>query len=200
MYFKAFSNSYNNFKDPWQFKSEIYKQMLDEFYDVAKGYVSVLTGLEIENFKDEEDKKFVDFVSIERDVTKFCTDRANQYVEVDPTTYIGNRLFMASKIGDTQNRFALVPVGDNYSLRGGYYERKNFGFVPKTFHKKPIMVSRFNYKTGRHESIDVNMDDILYLFCAYKGKIEGIPADIHSCKKLILFYPNEHISSLYLTA
>ena len=177
--------------NPWQFKQETYKQMLDEFHELAKGYVSVISGLEIATFKDQEDKKLIDFVSVKRDITKFYTDRTNQYVEVDPTTYIGNRLFFANLVDDCQSRVALVPVTSNYAARGGYYEKKGSMFAPKTFHKKHIMVSKLNYKTGKEETIDINMEDVLYLFCAYKGKIEDIPASVNTCKKLLLFNPSE---------
>ena len=64
---------------------------------MAKGYVSVLSSLHVESFDHKIDKHMVDFVAIERMPSHFVNSKHEQYIQVDPTTYIGDNYFILRK-------------------------------------------------------------------------------------------------------
>ena len=186
--------SYRTFfaHNPLQLKTDLANRKLDEFYELAKGYISILSGLNIKDLSASQ-KEIIDFVAIISDKKRFFNDKHRQYIQVDPTTYIGEKLFY-SNMNDENSMIALVPVEKNFPLRGAYYQRKNDEFIPITFKDKKLMVSKVNCKKGVETCMDINIDDLLYLFAAYKGKIEELPLediDCPSCKKLVLFEPSE---------
>lgn len=182
--------SYRTFfaHNPMQFKSEIYKRALTEFYELAQGYVSILNSLEVGYFT-KQDRNFVKFIAMERPNERFVTKCHDQYVEVDPTTYIGDRLYYSSKGCNSKMRIALIDPTTT-----SYFERKNDDFFTKKFNDSKLKVSRLEYDNIERVEMDVNLDDLLYLFCAFKGKAEDVSVsemECPSCKKLLLFSPSK---------
>lgn len=180
-----------------QLKPSASSKLLNEFYEVAKGYVSVLSSLHVDSFDYKIDKHMVDFVAIERMPSHFVNSKHEQYIQVDPTTYIGDKLFYSTKGSKYHKIIGLVPIDKNYPLRGTYYEKKGDDFVAKTFktkggRKRNLLVSRVDYSKGKDVKLDVNIDDLLYIYAAYKDKIKEYPASQLAGghhKKVVLFAP-----------
>ena len=175
--------------NPMQFKSEIYKRALNEYYSLAQGFVSILTSLDMDFLVGKEDKNMIKLISIERPKERFITDCHDQYVELDPTTYVGNRLYYSSKGNDAYYRIGLLNP-----LESAYYDRKNGEFFAKKFKDEKLRVSRLKYNNVEDVVMDANIEDLLYLFCACKGKIAGLDSlkmGCTSCKKLLLFRPSD---------
>lgn len=181
-----------------QLKQSASKKLLEEFYELAKGYVSVLSSLHVPNLDMKMSKNEVDFIAIERMPPHFVNSKHEQYIQVDPTTYIGDKLFYSTRGSKYRKIIGLVPVDKTYSLRGTYYEKKGDNFVAKTFktpggRKRNLLVSRVDYSKGREVNFDVNIDDLLYIYAAYKDKIKEYPlCELYGShhKKVVYFPPS----------
>ena len=170
---------------------------MEEFFDISKGYVSILDSLKIKKITNDEKEKMVEFVAIERMPSRFVNYKYEQYLQVDPTTYIGNKLFYSTRGSDYEKIIGLVPVDKNYDLRGTYYEKKNDTFVAKTLKtkhgkKRNLLVSRLNYSKGKDVDFDIHLNSLLFVYAAYRGKIQGInPHELHGHggNNLVIYFP-----------
>lgn len=181
-----------------QLKTTTGSKLLEEFYDIAKGYVSVLSSLHIPDLDARVNKNLVEFIAIERMPPYFVNSKHEQYIQIDPKTYIGDKLFYSTRGSSYRKIIGLVPIDKHFDLKGTYYEKRGDKFVAKTFKtksgkKKNLLVSRVDYSKGRAASFDVNIDDLLYVYAAYKGKIKDYPLEDLSGthhKKVVLFVPS----------
>lgn len=191
--------SYRNFfaHNILQIKTVTGKRILEEFFDIAKGYVSILNSMTIKRITNDEKQRLVEFVAIERMPSRFINYKYEQYLQIDPSTFIGNKLFFSTRGSSYEKLIGLVPVDKNFDLRGTYYEKKKDIFVAKTVKnkhgkKRNLMVSRLNYSKGKNVDIDINLNDLLYIYAAYKGKIPSIdPGNLIGwghCNNLVILF------------
>ena len=180
-----------------QVKTVTGKRILEEFFDIAKGYVSILDSLKIKKITNDEKKKIVEFVAIERMPSRFINYKYEQYLQIDPNTFIGNKLFFSTRGSSYEKIIGLVPVDKNFDLKGTYYEKKKDMFVAKTLKtkhgkKRNLLVSRLNYSKGKNVDIDINLNDLLYIYAAYKGKYPNIDSSnllgYGHCNSLVVLF------------
>ena len=179
----------------YQLKSGLGSRVLDEFYDMSCGYISVLASLNIAHVDKKENSQLVNFLAVERAPINFENYRRERFVKIDPTTYLGNKLFYSTKGSVYQNIVGLVSVSKHFPVQGGYYQKAADGFVNKTYtdkkgKKHPRLVSKMDYSQGQEVCFDVNIDALLYIYAAYKGKIEGLPKEVleNPCHKKAIFF------------
>lgn len=159
-----------------QTKTNTSKRILEEFYELSKEYVMILNSLNIKTITKPEEENIVNFVAIERMPYHFVNHKYEQYIQVDPSTYIGDKLYYSTRGSEYNKIIGLVGVDKSFPIRGTYYENKNGEFIAKTFKTKSgkkhnLLVSKLDYSKGQDCCLDVNLDDLLYIYAAYKGKI-----------------------------
>ena len=191
--------SYRNFfaHNVLQVKSVTGTRILNEFFDIAKGYVSILDSLKIKKITAPESKEIIEFVAIERMPSRFINYKYEQYLRIDPNTYIGNKLFYSTRGSEYEKIIGLVPVDKKFDLKGTYFEKKKDTFVAKTLKirngkKRNLLVSRLNYSKGKDVNLDVNLDDLLFIYASYKGKTLGVESQqllgYGHCHKLVVLF------------
>lgn len=182
-----------------QLKKSIEEKLIKEYLEMANGYIGILNSLNIEEVNLDEGKNEVHFIAIERDTNRFISRRYEQYVQIDPMTYVGNKLFYSTKGSEYRKIVGLIVADKKHAYRGSYYERKNGEFISKTFRtkggrKRRVMVSKMDYSYGMDVSFDINCSDLFYLYAATKGKVDKHDnLDLHCLKKkrVVVFYPSK---------
>ncbi len=179
-----------------QVKSSTRRRLLDEFFDVSSGYVMILNSLNINRIANIVEENEVDFVAIEKSPKSFVSRKYEQFIEVDPNTYIGDKLFYSTRGSDYEKIIGLVATSKHYPLRGAYFEKNGEEINPKTVKArdgKPrrIMVSKIDPSIGKETIMDVNLSQLLYIFAAYKGKVDNGDLTNLKRKKMIVFAPSE---------
>jgi len=179
---------------------------IEGFYELAKGYVSILNTLEITKIGSPEKKKEVKFVAIESEVKDFANSKYGQYLQISPKTFIGNKLFYSSRLHQDDKIIGLVPIDKDYPLKWAYYTLQGNTLVSNKFKRTKKGKERVpNCSDKKKIKFDVNCNDLLNIFVACNGLIEEIDIkDIYKPhkNKLLLFEPCEengftqHASSL----
>lgn len=181
-----------------QLKKSVETSLLNEYIELAKGYLSVLNSLNVEELTLELGKEEINFLAIERAPNRFVSRKYEQYVQLDPVTYLGEKLFYSSKGSKYNKIIGLVVADKKHPYRGSYYEKRNGEFVAKTFKTtggktKKVMVSKVDYENGYGVTFDVNCNDLLYLYAACKGKIDKKNNSDLGClkrKRIVVFNPS----------
>ena len=192
---------YRNFfaHNIYQLKPELGTRIREEFVDVSRGFVNILSSLNIEKITKPLEKDEKAFLALEKDPKNFINFKYEQFLKVDPVTYIGNKLYYSTRGSDYERVIGIIPTDKHGDYRASFYEQKDDGFTPKTVKgqggkKKHIFVNQTNLSSGEDLLMDVNIRDLLYINAAYAHKCddESIKKSLRrTSKKMIIFAPSE---------
>lgn len=192
---------YRNFfaHNIYQLKPDLGSRILDEFIDVSRGFVNILASLNIDTITRPLEKEERSFLALEKDPRNFINFKYEQFVQVDPVTYIGNKLYYSTRGSDYKRVIGLIPTDKHGDYRGSFYELKADSYVPKTVKgqggkKKHIFVNQTNLSSGEDLLMDTNIRDLLYINAAFAHKVgdEEIRKSLRKAtKKIIVFKPSE---------
>jgi len=192
---------YRNFfaHNIYSLKPNLGTRILEEFLEVARGYVSIVSSLNIDKITNVIEKEERTFLSIEKEPSDFVNSKYEQYVSIDPHTYIGNKLYYSTRGSNYDKIIGLIPVDKHGDYHGAYYEKRASGYVAKTIKvkggkNKPLMVRPTNFPDGEELLMDVNIVDLLYINAAYSHKVGGNEVKNHlrkTNKKLVVFKESE---------
>lgn len=146
---------------------------LEEFLELSKGIMEVLSHLGIKNITAPIMKEEREFLLLEKSRTNFVNFKHEQYLKLDPATYIGDKLYYSSKIGNDGKIVALIPIEPGWT-RTYFYEKKDGEFAPKTIRgqkdkMKRVPVERMDVPGAKKVNIDTNISDLLFINAAFEG-------------------------------
>ncbi len=192
---------YRNFfaHNIYQLKPDLGTRILDEFMDVSKGFVGIISSLNIEKITKPLEKEEKSFLALEKDPKNFINFKYEQFIRVDPVTYIGDKLYYSTRGSEYERVIGLIPTDKHGDYRAAYYEKKEDTFVAKTIKgqggkKKKVFVTQTNLSTGEDLMMDTNIRDLLYINAAYAhkcGEPEVLKNLRKTSKKIIVFRPSE---------
>ena len=192
---------YRNFfaHNIYQLKPDLGNRILEEFIDVSRGFVGILSSLNIETITKPLEKEERSFLALEKDPKNFINFKYEQFIKVDPVTYIGDKLYYSTRGSDYDRVIGLIPTDKHGDYRASFYEQKGDIYVPKTIKgqggkKKHIFVNQTNLSSGEDLLMDINIRDLLYINAAFAHKVgdeEMHKALRKTSKKIIIFKPSE---------
>lgn len=192
---------YRNFfaHNIYQLKPDLGNRILEEFIDVSRGFVGILSSLNIETITNPLEKEERSFLALEKDPKNFINFKYEQFIKVDPVTYIGDKLYYSTRGSDYDRVIGLIPTDKHGDYRASFYEQKGDTYVPKTVKgqggkKKHIFVNQTNLSSGEDLLMDTNIRDLLYINAAFAHKVgdeEMHKALRKTSKKIIIFKPSE---------